>query len=75
MNIEQTPHQERSREALDSQYVQEQLYLKSFVRKIRHDVYFQSKKLGIWQIEQWLKAKKEKELYGEAFCHSVTFDN
>lgn len=42
---------------------------------VKDSILKQVRQLGIWQIQNWLKAKAEKERGGAGICHGVTFDN
>lgn len=65
----------RSVDIFYSQRTQEQLYDMVLVNLVKDSVKRQADKIGIWQVEQYLHAKRDKELGGTGLCRSVTFDN
>jgi len=71
----ETPHQERSQNTLQNMDVLIQLYTKNEAEKIRATVARQMERLGMWQVQNYLEAKKDKKQGGEGIMHSVTFDN
>lgn len=73
--LEQTYHQERSAKTLNNMDTLLQLYTRSEYEKIRRSVFNQMMQLGVWQIEQWQKAKEDKAKGGEGIMHSKVWEN
>lgn len=71
--LEQTSHQERSREAFDNQNTQEQLiHQRNLVDKIHAIVYKKMIMLTQRNIESYLKAKAQG---GGTICKTTHYDN
>jgi hypothetical protein len=68
-------HQERSADTFDRLKLKEDPFKRNEVKQVWDEIYVQMRNLGMWQILNYLDAKKDKKNGGEGLMHSVTFDN